>query len=135
MEFVSSHHIFKPGILRITGIPSIPHIRTLGIFQASAILSTLHILMAGASKYLVAQTSSVGHFSFFSPIAISSIKSAGHFLFSIHASSVSMFVNFGFAHNKRQQADSAKAVTKFAGANLAPVLPRRCAGRYKSRRG
>lgn len=36
-------------------------------------------------------------------------------------------------HNKRQQTDSAKAVTKFACANLPPVLPRRSAGRYELR--
>lgn len=35
--------------------------------------------------------------------------------------------------NKRQQSDSAKAVTNFAGAKLLPVLHRRCAGRYTCR--
>jgi hypothetical protein len=69
---------------------------------------------------------------FFTQQVISSIKSVGHFLFSIRSSGVSIFANFGFAHNKRQQSDSAKAVTKIACAISAPVLPRRCARRYVS---
>lgn len=130
MEFTISQRIFIPGILQVVGNLSSPRIFTWGIFQASSIPSTPRILMAGASNQFSASASKPGFFSFFSPSAISTIKSAGHFLFSNHASSVSMFANFGFAHNKRQQSDSAKAVTKIACAISAPVLPRRCAGRY-----
>jgi len=86
--------------------------------------------MAGASNQFSASTSKLGLFSFFSPSAISTIKSAGHFLFSNHASSVSMFTNFGLAHNKRQQSDSAKLSPFVLFAQKPPFLPRRCAGRY-----
>lgn len=103
MEFTSSKHTFTPGILQVVGNPPSPRILTLGIFQISFIPSALRILMASASRYFSTLASSVGHLSFFSPIAISTIKSAGHFLFSIHASGVSMFTNFGLAHNKGQQ--------------------------------
>ncbi|WP_345880986.1 hypothetical protein [Shewanella algae] len=133
MEFTNSQRIFILGIFQVVGSLSRLRILTLGIFQILFIPSALRILMSGASKRFGALASRSGHFPFFTQQVISSIKSAGHFLFSIHASGVSIFTNFGLAHNKRQQSDSAKAVTNFAGAKLLPVLPRRCAGRYKSR--
>lgn len=128
MEFTSSQYTFKPGLFQVAGNPSSPGILSLGIFQASIISRILRILMAGSSKHFGASTSRFGPLSFFSPSAISSIKSAGHFLFSIHASGVNIFSNFRLAHNKWQQSDSAKVVTFFV-PKKAPILPRRCAWR------
>lgn len=74
-----------------------------------------------------------GAFSSFQQRVSSTINSAilVHRIFTREflAPVLSCFSNSQFAHNKRQQSDSAKAVTKFAGANLPPVLPPRCAGR------
>ncbi|TVL02875.1 hypothetical protein AYI82_20385 [Shewanella algae] len=100
MEFTSSQHIFKPGIFQVAGNLQSSGILTLGIFQISVISRILCILMAGSSKHFLSLASSLGHLQFFTQQVVSSMKSEGHFLFSIHASGVSMWSNFRLAHNK-----------------------------------